>query len=96
MLKHIVCFQLQDPTEENCREAQRVLLSMEGKVEQLRSIEVGIDMLHSERSYDLILQVTLDDRAALDAYQNHPYHVGVVKKHMHAVRKASVAVDYYI
>ena len=59
-------------------------------------MEVGVDFLHSARSYDVILQVTLADREALDRYQNAPYHVNVVKKHMHAVREASIAVDYEI
>ena len=36
------------------------------------------------------------DRAALDAYQQHPYHVDVVKAHMHAVRSASVSVDWEV
>ena len=96
MIKHIVCFKLKDPSPKNCERARYVLLSMDGKVELLRGIEVGIDFLHSERSYDLILEVLLDDEAALEAYQQHPYHVSVVKKHMHSVRKASVAVDYYL
>lgn len=96
MIKHIVCFKLKDNSLENCEKAKEVLLSMQGNVPQLRSIEVGIDFLHSERSYDLILQVTLDDADALAAYQNDPYHCSVVKKHMHAVRSASVAVDYVI
>ena len=74
--------------------AKEVLMSMKGNVELLRDIEVGIDFLHSERSYDLILQVVVDDEKALEEYQQHPYHVSVVKKHMHAVRSASVAVDY--
>ena len=60
----------------------------------LRNIEVGVDFLGSERSYDVILQVELDDAKALDAYQEDPYHVNVVKKHMHQVREASVAIDY--
>lgn len=94
MIKHIVCFKLLDPTPENCNEAARVLRSMQGNVPELLGIEVGVDFLHSERSFDLILQVTLKDREALARYQNDPYHVGVVKKHMHAVRKTSVAVDY--
>lgn len=94
MIKHIVCFKLSDPTPENCNEAARVLRSMQGNVPELLDIEVGVDFLHSERSFDVILQVTLQDRAALDRYQNAPYHVNVVKKHMHAVRKTSVAVDY--
>ena len=94
MIKHIVCFKLKNPTEKECRKAADVLLSMKGNVELLRDIQVGIDFLHSERSYDLILEVVLDSKEALDAYQEHPYHVSVVKKHMHAVRETSVAVDY--
>lgn len=94
VIRHIVCFKLKNPTEQACTEAADVLRSMQGKVEMIRELEVGIDFLHSERSYDLILQVTLDDETALEAYQNHPYHVNVVKKHMHAVRESSVSVDY--
>lgn len=96
MIKHIVCFKLKDNSEENCKKTADILASMEGKVPQLRSIEVGIDFLHSDRSYDIILQVTVDDEKALVDYQNDEYHCSVVKKHMHAVREASVAVDYYI
>ena len=96
MIKHIVCFKLKDKSEENKLKAKEVLLSMEGNVPMLRGIEVGVDFLQSERSYDVILQVVLDDTSALDAYQEDPYHVNVVKKHMHQVVEASVAIDYVI
>ncbi|MBQ3089116.1 MAG: Dabb family protein [Oscillospiraceae bacterium] len=96
MIKHIVCFKLKDNSPENCQKIKEVLLSMEGNVPMLRGIEVGVDFLHSDRSYDVILQVLLDSPEALDAYQADPYHCGVVKKHMHAVREASVAIDYYL
>ena len=96
MIKHIVCFKLKDNTEENCLKAKDVLLSMQGNVPQIREIEVGVDFLHSERSYDIILQVVLDDAKALEDYQNDPYHCSVVKTHMHSVREASVAIDYVI
>ncbi|MBR0121926.1 MAG: Dabb family protein [Clostridia bacterium] len=96
MIKHTVCFKLKDNSPENCEKAKQVLLSMRGNVPQLRSIEVGVDFLHSERSYDVILQVVVDDKAALDAYQKDPYHCSVVKPHMHAVRETSVAVDFII
>ncbi|MGN0547694.1 MAG: Dabb family protein [Acutalibacteraceae bacterium] len=96
MIKHIVCFKLKDNSPEECEKAKEVLLSMQGKVPELRGITVGIDFLHSERSYDLILEVLLDDAAALESYQNDPYHCSVVKKHMHSVRESSVAVDYEI
>lgn len=96
MIKHIVCFKLTNPTEENCIKAKDVLMSMKGNVPTALDIEVGIDFLHSARSYDIILQVTLESRDVLDTYQNDPYHVDVVKKHMHAVCASSIAVDYDI
>jgi hypothetical protein len=94
MIRHIVLFKLSDPTPELCAKTQEILLSMQGNVPLLRGIEVGVDFLHSGRSYDICLQVLLDDRQALDAYQEDPYHCGVVKKHMHAVAASSVAIDY--
>lgn len=94
MIRHIVCFKLKDNSEENVQKTAEILRSMEGKVDLLRGIEVGVDFLHSERSYDIILQVLLDSKEDLDKYQNDPYHCDVVKKHMHAVRESSIAVDY--
>ena len=96
MIKHIVCFKLKDNSPEECFKAKEVLLSMQGNVPMLRGIEVGVDFLHSDRSYDLILQVLLDDAQALEDYQNDTYHCSVVKTHMHSVREACVAIDYEI
>lgn len=94
MIKHIVCFKLKDNSSEQCQKAKEVLLSMKDNVPQIRDIEVGVDFLGSERSYDIILQVVLESAAELENYHNDPYHCSVVKTHMHAVREASVAVDY--
>ncbi len=94
MIKHIVCFKLKDG--EDVEKAKDVLLSMKGNVPMIKDIEVGVDVLHSERSYDLILSVILENMKMLDEYQNDPYHVSVVKKHMHKVRQSSIAVDYEI
>ncbi|MBQ9228584.1 MAG: Dabb family protein [Eubacterium sp.] len=96
MIKHIVCFKLNDNTKEECEKAAAVLRSMEGNVPLLKGLEVGVDFLHSPRSYDVILQVTLEDEAALEAYQQDAYHCSVVKKYMHSVAASSVAIDYLI
>ena len=92
MLKHVVCFKIKEG--ESVEKAAEVLRSMEGKVPMLRGIEVGIDALHSARSYDLMLTVLVDDFDALAAYQKDAYHCDVVKTHMHAVMAGSVAIDY--
>lgn len=96
MIKHVVCFKLMDKTEEAKKKAKEVLMSMDGEVELIRSIEVGTDFLGSQRSYDVILQVGLDDEKALEDYQNHEYHVNVVKAYMHKVIQTSIAIDYVI
>ena len=94
MIKHTVCFKLKDNSPEECNKATQILRSMDGNVELLRGIEVGVDFLHSPRSYDIILQVLLDDEKALEEYQNDEYHCSVVKKHMHSVAESSVAIDF--
>ena len=77
MIKHIVCFKLNEG--ESAEKAKEVLLSMKGNVPMLKGIEVGVDFLHSPRSYDVILEVLLDDVKSLNDYQNDEYHVSVVK-----------------
>ena len=94
MIKHVVCFKLNDG--ESPEKAKEVLLGMKGNVPMLKGIEVGVDKLHSHRSYDVILSVILDDMKALEDYQKDAYHCEVVKKHMHAVTKTSVAIDFEI
>jgi hypothetical protein len=94
MIKHVVCFKLKEG--ESVEKAKEVLLSMQGNVPMMRGIEVGIDLLKSARSFDVYLSVLLDDMKSLEDYQNDPYHVNVVKKHMHAVVEKSVALDFEV
>jgi len=95
MVRHIVLFQLKDKSPENLTKTADVLRGMEGKIEGMVSLEVGIDFLRSDRSYDIALNTLFADRSALEAYQNHPVHLPV-KAHMHAVRASSVAADYEV
>ena len=94
MIKHIVCFKLKDRSEEQLQKTKNILLSMRENVSLVKDIQVGVDFLHSPRSYDIILEVVLENRDALDLYQNDKYHVEVVKKHMHSVAESSIAIDY--
>ncbi len=93
MITHIVLFKLKDRSRGNVEKAMDVLLGMKGKIPQLRHLEVGLDVLHSQRSFDIALVTKFDSLEDLDAYQKHPVHVEVAKC-MTSVRKYSVAVDY--
>jgi len=91
MITHIVLFKLID--RRNAQKAMDVLLGMKGRIPQLRHIEAGIDVLNSDRSYDLALVTKFDSMEDLKAYQAHPVHVEVLK-YMTSVRESSVTVDY--
>lgn len=93
MIKHIVFFKLKDRSPESVAATVAVLRNMEGKIPQLLSIEVGTDILRSERSFDIALVTTVASLEDLQAYQVHPVHKEVIA-HMNEVRDESVAVDY--
>ena len=94
MVTHIVFFKLKDRSAAGIAQAQEKLLSMEGKVDLLRHLEAGVDVIRSERSYDLALVTKFDTLADLQAYQVHPYHAGEVLPFMKEASEAVVAVDY--
>ena len=94
MITHIVLFKLAEPTSENLTITRDKLLSMTGKIELLRHLEVGVDVIRSERSYDIALTTRFDSLDDLQAYQVHPYHAGEVIPHMKSVCSSIVAVDY--
>ena len=94
MITHIVLFKLTDPNAENLTTTRYKLLSMDGKIDLLRHLEVGVDVIRSERSYDIALTTRFDSLEDLQAYQVHPYHAGEVVPHMKSVCSSIVAADY--
>jgi hypothetical protein len=94
MITHIVLFKLKESTPEGIEKAKGVLLSMEGKVEQLRHLEVGVDLIHSVRSADIALVTRFDSMEDLQAYQVHPYHANEVAAYMREVCSSVTSADY--
>jgi len=94
MVTHIVLFKLVDPSAENLAATQAKLLSMQGRIAQLRHLEAGIDVVRSERSYDIALVTRFDSLDALQEYQVHPCHANEVVPHMKSVCSSIVTVDF--
>ena len=94
MITHIVLFKLKEPTAENIAAARAKLESMQGNVPMLRHLEVGVDVVRSERSFDLALYTKFDSLADLQAYQVDAYHGGDVAPFMRSLSSAVVAADY--
>ncbi|MBE0597764.1 MAG: Dabb family protein [Desulfuromonadales bacterium] len=79
MLRHVVFFKFKaEASEAEIADLTRQLQQLPGRITEIRSFEVGRDLVRSERSFDLALISTFDDLAALQRYQVHPEHLPVV------------------
>lgn len=96
MIKHVVCYKLKDNSIEKKEEVKQMLLTMKGKLNYFTDITVGLDFLGSERSYDVVLEMTFNTKEDMENYQKDEYHFNVIKPYMKSVRVGSVSVDYII
>jgi hypothetical protein len=94
MITHIVFFKLTEPSPANLSVVREILSSMQGTIPQLRQLEVGVDLVRSERSYDLALVTRFDSIEDLRDYQVHPYHAETVVPFIKHLAKSTVTVDY--
>ena len=92
MLTHVVFFKLQERTPENAQTLREALLSMAGKIPQIKHMEAGVNVVPSERAFDVVLFQRFDSLADLQAYQAHPDHQEVLK-YILAVTTSRVSVD---
>ncbi len=92
-LTHVVLTRLKDKSPENVANVIAKLRSLEGNVPTLKSIEVGVNVVESDRAYDVGIVTRFDDLAAMEAYQIHPFHQGVLA-YMKKKAESVVAIDY--
>lgn len=91
MVKHIVFFNFKD--KESMQKSEQLLKQLPAKIDCIRSMEVGIDKLRSERSFDMALICTFDSFEDLEKYDQHPEHL-IVRDYIKSVRTGSAAVDF--
>lgn len=100
MIRHVVMWMLFESADGHDRAANAVrakerLLALKGKIPVIRTLEVGVDVLRSERSYDLCLIATFDTLADLTFYNDHPAHREIVE-FMKKVREKAISVDFEV
>ena len=93
MITHIVLIKLVHSNEETIEVAKTALARLEGQIPQLRHFEIGVNIVHTDRSYDLAVVAKFDSLEDLQSYMNHPLHVEVVK-YLQGNRRSSITVDY--
>ncbi|AVR96840.1 Dabb family protein [Pseudoduganella armeniaca] len=100
MIKHIVMWKLKDVAEgadraTNARKMKQLLEACADIVPGILKLEVGLATPGLEATYDVVLYSEFADRAALDAYQDHPQHVAL-KAFFVAVREGRQCMDYEV
>jgi hypothetical protein len=80
MLTHIVIWKYRADVEMDVRAEHVALLRrLAAVIPEVRTLQVGFDMLLLPRSFDTGLVATFADRAGLDAYTVHPEHIKVAE-----------------
>ncbi|MDO9305309.1 MAG: Dabb family protein [Sulfuricurvum sp.] len=94
MLVHIVMFQFKEENKEvNLLHVKAMLEALLSKIDTLKSMEVGMDISRSERSFDMVLTSLFEDQEGLNEYAVHPAHLEVVSVIKEVTSLAKV-VDY--
>lgn len=94
MFTHIVFFKLKNDDIESIMKAREILLGMKGMIPEIKEMEVGVDVLHSDRSYDIALITRFDSIKDMKKYENDPIHTQCVLKPLKPMLDESKTVDY--
>jgi quinol monooxygenase YgiN len=100
MLKHIVMWKLKDHAEgadraTNAAEMKRRLDACAHIVPGMHTFEVTIAQPGLEATYDVVLYSEFEDKAALEAYAQHPLHKALVP-FIGAIRTERQCMDYVV
>ncbi len=98
MIKHVVMWKFKDNHDgktkaENMQIFKDGLEALVPIIPELLTLEVAVDELHEDASYDMILISTFDSFETLEIYKNHPEHQKV-SAFCKGIRESRVAVDF--
>lgn len=92
MLVHLVLLRFDDPAD--AAEAERRMRALDGRIDVLRRLDVGRNVVPSDRAYDLGIYAEFDSVEDLETYQQHPEHIPVAE-FVRERRNAVAAVDFH-
>ncbi len=100
MVVHIVMWKLKQNAEGTNREENALIMkekleSLNGKINSIKKIEVGININKSDTAYDVVLNTEFDNIEDLNEYQKHPEHLKV-GEFVGKVSEKRAVVDYEI
>ena len=98
MIKHIVMWKFKDEAEGQSREAnmakaKEILFALEPIIPELKKMEIGKDITHSDMSMDLVLLTEFETVEDMKTYAVHPEHLKV-SKFIRSVIESRRVIDY--
>ncbi len=74
-------------------EAKTRLMALDA-IPEVKFVQVGVNDIKSERSYDFVLIMDFDNMDTYQAYDKHEMHVPV-RDFIHSIISEAVAVDFF-
>lgn len=95
MLQHYVFIKYRaGTTDAHIAEFSSKLLALRATIPEISHLEIGRDILHDARSWDVVLIMRFVSVETLRAYQRHPEHVKVMEFNTPCV-EAVGSVDFH-
>ena len=94
MLQHYILIKFKKgASDEHIGEFCRRMLSLRTAISSIEHLEIGRDILHDARSWDLILIMRFASTEALRGYQQDPEHLSVMAFNQPSVAEVA-SVDF--
>jgi hypothetical protein len=94
MLQHYILIKFKKGTNgEHIGEFCRRMLTLRTTISRIEHLEIGRDILHDARSWDLILIMHFASTEALRSYQQHPEHLRLMAFNQPSVAEVA-SVDF--
>ena len=98
MIKHIVAWKIKDsvnnvPKDTLIQQIKDRLETLPGKIDVIRFYELGINIIHSDRAFDLVLVSEFESIDDLNTYRVHPEHQKAVE-FISDKKSEAMVVDY--
>ena len=95
MLVHMVMLKFKPEFPEAAEEVKRRLDTLPPVIEEIKQYEVGINIVPSDRAYDLSIYSQFESLETMATYQSHPAHLEALG-YIRSVMSGMTAVDYEI
>jgi len=100
IVKHIVMWKLLEfadgnSKEDNAIKMKKMLESLKTNIKEVKSLEVGINLIPSSSAYDIVLSIQFDNFEDLKIYLSHQEHIKV-SDFITKIRENRIIVDYEV